>query len=292
VSYLQANWSLEQKRVGFIIEVSFNTGDSWNEVTTSGATLTPAYNYGMVAGPLAGFVAYSGTLSTKIKIDLRGANPGNALLRIQFGGTGCSAGTAGLWITGFESWSAALNEPEVGIFADSDNIYPEVKTGSDPRVIGTNLWLNESFLGQTPAYAFPPQINVTNGESYTISAQNVDAIGNVSPLASSCTITPEDTGAPGMTSIRLTRESTNIKIYWSGDPGVSGYRGYRLTSPQEELSPSNQIGSGNTSTKVFRDYNQDVLTNETLYFYLVIGNDSDGTPEPRPEQIQLCPIPN
>lgn len=282
VAYITMSCGNEIKRDGCIIQVSFDNGLTWSEVTTRGITLTPPYNYVMSTSTqleapptgLRGIRAYSGTMSAKIKMDLRnGTTFGNAIFRIYCVSDN-SVAVEGVHVTGFEYWTDPLGDPSLACFADNSSITVSCNTNPvDPRVTSTKLFLDG--IEQIGATCPWQKTGLTNGVSHTVTAVNYDINGRFSPAAS-CSSTPACTGKPPLTLLLLSKSGgTDVKGSWVQQTaevpcgsGVGIVDGYYISSSPYPSGPEVVIGTGGPNTLSFFD---GVLLDGNSYFYHVLS---------------------
>lgn len=288
--------SLQLKRDGLAPE--FYYGGVWHNATEV------AYNIGvspaptlMTGGELSGQLAYTGTMATpfQIKLDFRGATTlwgASIFLRLRFeSDAAVGIPTGGVEVNGIKWWDALLNEPTVSIYADNGYIYLDNHKGDDPRVTKAQVWLNETLLGDTTTLSPHIQIPAVNGTPYTATAQNMDnttPIPNVSPVATSCTITPASTPFVGMTLALFSKSGADVKASWT--VGADNFSLYRSGNPQDlaVLGGGTLIAGGGSATRTFLDIG--TLLNNNPEFYRVVAETS-GVSERVPEQVQICSAP-
>lgn len=254
----QLSWGLEPKRDGFIIMVSTDHGDSWNEVTSKGITLSFPYNYVMSTSTaldpppvgLRGIRAYSGTVpKTRIRLDLRASTilGQSALFKLYFV-SDASTAVDGIHLYSFNYWDAPLDPPvEVVGTADNSSYILNYSITEDPRVSQTLVLDNG-----TPLLNPTSPLQTTNlpndGSSHYLVVRNIDAFGNSAELACSPSpLVPICTGAPPMTLLLMSAggghwvQQTAEVPCGNGIPGlVDGYYVYEATAAS---GPWNLIGT-------------------------------------------------
>jgi hypothetical protein len=226
---------------GMVIELSYDGGTTWSDVTSVGGTLTPAYNATIGSlGPLKYRHVYQGTISaTTVTIDLTQATAGSALMRFRVG----SYGTTSSWgfaVRNISYQYGDLTPPTCGSgWSDNSCVYLQWMPGNDSRVIASMI-RGSVDGGQTwtsPAdwtlYTSPCQITgLVNGLSYTFEVANFDTYGNQSAPITIGPLTPICTGYPPEPLITMTIDKTQdpaqVTIKWApqtaevpcgGDPG-------------------------------------------------------------------------
>jgi hypothetical protein len=290
IAFIGFSINLKAKHHGTIIELSNNDGE-WTDITSiPGATLSPSYNYLMTGGPLAGNLAYSGSIHGTIKADIRKTTlTGTIKFRVHYGSDEISPATnGGVHITSFSYWENALSVPSADIYADTGYIYGTFSSGEDdPRVSYTKAWDNETDIGQVTT--LPVQREATGPHQWKV--VNYDTEGNPSPPGYSCTITPMDTGYTGMTLALVVKAGTDLKITWTANSDFAWL--YKSGNPADlhVFGGGTLIGSWNPSygEKAIRDVGA-LLNTDTDYYLLVV--EVGGNYERVPAVVQLCTLLN
>jgi hypothetical protein len=226
IIYADIEIDLESPADGLVIELSYNGGSTWVDVTQAGGTLSPPYNTSIIAGPFTGRSAYSGTMGpVTVTIDLRAATPGSALLRFRVGVNNVIS-RWGAAVTNIKDWDDGLTPPTCGSgWSDNSCVYLSWDTGTDPRVTGSqirgsidggNTWLSPNWTPYTP----PIQLTgLLNGTSYIYQIVNVDGYGNQSAPITIGPLTPICTGYPPEALITMTIDKSQnpaqITMKWA-----------------------------------------------------------------------------
>ncbi len=246
MAFFQMSWALQPRYDGFIIQVSFNGGDSWSEVTSVGGVLSPGYNYTMSTSTsldapptgLRGIPAYSGSMATTwVTLDLRQCTTtGPAILRIYFVSSS-SVAVEGIHLYRFEYWDADVNPPSVSGWADNSSVYINWSPGEyDPRLDHTEVWHNGVIV---PNATSPLQITgLVNGTEHVVEVKNVPLYGNtMTTPCSPSPLTPVCTEKPPVTLLMMNTgggswvEQTAEVPCGSGIGPVDGYLVYRSLTP-------------------------------------------------------------
>jgi hypothetical protein len=134
----------------------------------------------------------------------------------------------------------------------------------------------------SPTSAGYTDSSVTNGTSYYYVVSALDAAGESasSGQASATPVAPPVPGAPA--SLAATPGDAQVSLTWSGSNGATGYRVRRATT---NGGPYTQIAA-----PISTSYVDTVLTNSTIYYYVVSAINSSGE-SANSAQVSAVPSP-